>query len=128
MTSLNKLEDARIAAAAVQNEVYQKEAVLSQAQRAASALLKDITESTMRAEKKKAEVVHAKNQLAEQAATLQQDKDESVRGLTAARPALVQVVCPLFFVMSLCTSIHMLVGVLTYARVPTLVARASITS
>jgi hypothetical protein len=104
VTSLNKLEDARHAAAAVQSEVYQKEAVLSQAQRAASALLKDITESTMRAEKKKGEVVHAKNQLAEQQAAVQQDKDESVRGLAAARPPLLQVVCPLFLVVSFCAS------------------------
>jgi hypothetical protein len=88
---LSKLENARVAAEAMQSEVQRKEVMLGQAQFRASSLLKDITESTMRAETKKGEVLHAKNLLTEQQAIVQQERQEYQRDLATAAPALHQV-------------------------------------
>lgn len=86
--ALRKLEGARTGAAAMQEDLLQKDYILAQAQVSASELLKEITDSTMKAEKKKGEVLIVKNQLADQAALIEQDRDECEKDLAAAKPSL----------------------------------------
>ena len=87
--ALRKLEGARVGTAAMQEDLHKKDFVLAQAQTSASELLKEITDSTMKAEKKKGEVTIVKNQLADQAALIEQDRDECERDLEAAKPSLI---------------------------------------
>ena len=85
---LQKLDFAGDGVAIMKAELEDKDSVLKFSQETTSALLKDISLSTMKTEKKKSEVMSAKNMLVEQVAQLQQLKEEYEQDVASAGPAL----------------------------------------
>ena len=85
---LQKLDFAGDGVAIMKAELEDKDSVLKFSQETTSALLKDISLSTMKTEKKKTEVMAAKNTLAEQAAQFQQLKEEYEQDVASAGPAM----------------------------------------
>ncbi len=65
-----------------------KEAQLEQAQKLSSDLLASITQSTARAEKKKAEITAIKNQLAEHAEIVSRDHETAEKEVAEFKPEL----------------------------------------
>ncbi len=85
---LRKLAEAESDIAKMKIELQSKEKVLAEAQRVSNELLKEITASTAKAEKKKNEVQQTKDVLSAQAAVINKEKTDVERDLEAAKPAL----------------------------------------
>jgi len=87
-TGLDKLRDAAADVEKIKIEVREKEKTLIVAQEKGAIMLQEITASTAKAEKKKAEVQAVKDTLGSEAAVIGQQKDDVEKDLLAAKPAL----------------------------------------
>lgn len=87
-TGLSKLLDAAEDVEKMKVELKEKEKTLAVAQEKSAILLQDITASTAKAEKKKAEVQTVKDSLASEASQIAMQKDVVERDLEAAKPML----------------------------------------
>ena len=89
-TGLEKLVDAAQDVDKMKVELKEKEKTLVVAQEKSAVLLQEITASTAKAEKKKAEVQQVKDTLASEAEVIAQQKDTVERDLEAAKPMLAE--------------------------------------
>merc|ERR1719407_195907 len=87
-TGLEKLREAAADVEKIKIEVREKEKTLIVAQEKGAVMLQEITASTAKAEKKKAEVQAVKDTLGQEAAVIGQQKDAVEEDLLAAKPAL----------------------------------------
>ena len=87
-TGLEKLREAAADVEKIKIEVREKEKTLIIAQEKGAVMLQEITASTAKAEKKKAEVQQVKDTLGTEAAVIAQQKDAVEEDLLAAKPAL----------------------------------------
>jgi len=87
-TGLEKLREAAADVEKIKIEVREKEKTLIIAQENGARMLQEITASTAKAEKKKAEVQQVKDTLGTEAAVIAQQKDAVEEDLLAAKPAL----------------------------------------
>ena len=87
-TGLDKLREAAADVEKIKIEVREKEKTLIIAQEKGAVMLQEITASTAKAEKKKAEVQQVKDTLGTEAAVIAQQKDAVEEDLLAAKPAL----------------------------------------
>jgi hypothetical protein len=87
-TGLDKLRDAAADVEKIKIEVREKEKTLIVAQEKGAIMLQEITASTAKAEKEKAEVQVDKDTLGSEAAVIGQQKDDVEKDLLAAKPAL----------------------------------------
>eukprot|EP00002_Diphylleia_rotans_P028875 TRINITY_DN5840_c0_g1_i3.p1 TRINITY_DN5840_c0_g1~~TRINITY_DN5840_c0_g1_i3.p1 ORF type:complete len:4482 (-),score=987.95 TRINITY_DN5840_c0_g1_i3:157-13602(-) len=89
---LDKLNQAEEDVERLKVELQQKEASLLEAQKVSTSILSHITEKTAKAEKKKAEVMLVKNELAAEAQRISAEKQDCERDLLVAKPALDEAI------------------------------------